>query len=107
MNHWALSRRVKLSPVISYCVCRLIGRRCGSDPTCQHHVPEADHPSVWTRDGKAVIFVSQSYQICDTARLGEFCKLRNLACHISTRPAWHNPGNVLFVEIYMPERRRS
>jgi hypothetical protein len=101
MAQWAARRSVKQSPKTPYCVCRLLDKVCSVYGTsgCTNGVPEVDHPSLWIRDGKAVIFVSQPYGLVDVARLGAFCMERNLTCMITTWPAWHNPGSVLHVEI--------
>jgi hypothetical protein len=99
---WALQKGLKESKATAgFCVCRLLGKRCrafgASD--CENAVPEADHPSLWLRNGKAEMFVSQPYQITDVANLGAFCRHRGLTCRIVTWPAWHNPGHVLHIEI--------
>jgi hypothetical protein len=100
-NEWSKREGLKRSKAAPFCVCRLLGKRCSSFGmgTCPNAVPEADHPSLWLRDGKPVAFVSQPYQIGDVEKLGSFCRDRDLRCTITTWPAWHYPGNALFVEI--------
>ncbi|KKN08239.1 hypothetical protein LCGC14_1058630 [marine sediment metagenome] len=99
---WALREKLKESRrTATYCVCSLLGKGCkryGSSD-CVNGVPECDHPSLWLRDGKPAVFVSQPYQIRDPKRLGEFCAERGLECMIRTWPAWHYRGSVLHVEI--------
>lgn len=100
-QQWAEKYGVRQARQTTYCVCRLIGKQCrhGGSSDCPHAVPEADHPSLWLRKGKAVVLVSQPYQISNPERLGVFCRERDLRCMICTWPAWHRPGSVLHVEI--------
>jgi len=101
-KQWAAREKLKESPSSApYCVCRLLDKKCGhyGSSICPNAVPECDHPSLWLRDGKAAVFVSQPYQIIDVEALGAFCKERGLEVAITTWPAWHYPGSVLHVEI--------
>jgi hypothetical protein len=113
---WAEARYgLKESKRTPYCVCRLLGKRTcryyGSSE-CAHSPPGVDHPSLWLFGGKATTFVFQPYGLTtrNILLLGEFCRDRQLSVVIDTWPAWHYPGNVLFVEITIEreqERRRA
>jgi len=100
-QQWAEKYGLRQARQSPYCVCRLLGKRCryGGSSDCPHAVPEADHPTLWLRHGKPVVFVSQPYQILQPERLGVFCRERDLKCVICTWPAWHRPGSVLQVEV--------
>ena len=62
-----------------------------------------DHPSVWLKDGKYSVYVSQPYDLHKDAlkRLVEFCEENQLTCHISTE-SWYFPSRTLMIEITKP-----
>ena len=63
--------------------------------------PGEDHACMFDKDGKPAIFVFQPYHL-DLEQLRGIvntCDAYNLDVSISTQPAWHYPGHVLFVEI--------
>jgi hypothetical protein len=100
-QQWAEKHGLRQVRRSTYCVCRLIGKQCqyGGTSDCPRALPEADHPTLWLRNGKPAVLVSQPYQICQPERLGDFCREHELECVICTWPAWHRPGSVLHVEI--------
>jgi hypothetical protein len=63
--------------------------------------PGADHSSLWNRDGKPVVFVTQPYSLgVDTMReLVAFCDRWGLDACVSAWPSWHYPAAVVTVEI--------
>lgn len=90
------------------CVERLITRapnHCAANHRCAP--PGTDHPSLWLRHGKPVVFVSQPYDLDgDTLReLLAFCDARSLHLHLSSSRSWHYPGKTLLVAIF-PESVR-
>jgi hypothetical protein len=54
---------------------------------CPNSPPEVDHPSLWCRDRKPVVFVFQPYGLNDAGALVAFCLKRGLACRIAAHPA--------------------
>ncbi len=83
------------------CVCRLISKdgRCHCNGSMI--VPGSDHSSLWLKDGKPYVYVTQPYHL-DFKILQElirFCDDNGLTASISPDYAWHFPGSILFVEI--------
>jgi hypothetical protein len=77
---------------------RLLGRRSrGFHPD---RLPGDDHVSLWLRDRKPEVHVSQPYGLTSevVAEMVRAAQLYGLEFTISTWPAWWNPGAVLFVE---------
>ncbi len=82
------------------CINRLAGRRCIAGKTpC--HIPGADHVSMWLKDGKPEVYISQPYHLSlkNMRALVELCDKHGLDANVSTRPSWHFPGAVLTIEI--------
>ena len=75
---------------------RLVWRQSGD---FMEPLPGDDHTSLWYRDGKAAVYISQPYGIAaeTLAKMQEACRVHGLAFDVSTWPAWHYPGSVLFV----------
>lgn len=66
-----------------------------------------DHPSIWLRDGKPTIYVSQPYGL-GTEALRELvarCDQLGLDATVNAWPAWHFPGSVVFVTMEKAEPR--
>lgn len=83
------------------CVCRLISKdgRCHCNGSMI--VPGRDHSSLWLKDGKPYVYITQPYHL-DFKTLQElvsFCDDNGLTVSISPDYAWHFPGSILFVEI--------
>ena len=77
---------------------RLLGRRSrGSYP---ERLPGDDHVSLWLRERKPEVYVSQPYGLTSNvvAEMLRAAELYGLMFTISTWPAWWNPGAVLFVD---------
>jgi hypothetical protein len=79
-------------------------------------IPFMDH-TTWWRKAKVErgknhfleVIVTQPYQNINDNRViniwKEFAQAKNLAFWISTRPGWHSPGHVLFMEWCSPASR--
>jgi hypothetical protein len=75
---------------------RLLGERLDY---CKR-LPGDDHTSLWQRNGRPELYVSQPYPERFTDRLPEMMAAaaeHGLAFTVNTRPAWHYPGRCLFV----------
>jgi hypothetical protein len=68
--------------------------------------PGDDHVSLWLREHKPEVYVSQPYGLTSNvvAEMLRAAELYGLMFTISTWPAWWNPGAVLFVEWRCAER---
>lgn len=86
----------------AYCICRLLGRRHGRYGCVVPAPPGCDHPSLWLRDGKPVVFVFQPYGLTHAQLVSLVAYAEELGLHlrIDTWPAWHYPGHVLHVELW-------
>jgi len=86
------------------CVKRLLGKRCDYSRSDDFDCMEMgyDHPSLWNRDGKPVVFLFQPYQLGhdDILGLAEMARKHQFYLSVATRPAWHYPGSVLHIEIW-------
>lgn len=61
-----------------------------------------DHGTCWTKDGKPYCVVGQPYGLSsDDLRQLELLVDAGFDVSVSTRPAWHYPGSVLQVEVYL------
>ncbi|MFL6353355.1 MAG: hypothetical protein ACJ74Z_16105 [Bryobacteraceae bacterium] len=101
---------LKLVQRAKTCVHRLsrTGPRCsGFDEGCRP--PRDDHHSLWTWQGKPVIYVYQPYGLSDsdTKQLVEYCETMHLGFSIDAHLAWHWPGNVLLIELWRKDFDRS
>jgi hypothetical protein len=77
---------------------RLLRRR--SQGTYPDRLPGDDHVSLWLRERKPEVYVSQPYGLTSdvAAEMLRAAEFYGLKFTISTWPAWWNPGAVLFVE---------
>lgn len=90
------------------CIGRLINKRCSTDGVpCR--LPGGDHVSLWLKDGKPEVYISQPYHLSlDNMRaIVEFCDRYRLTVDISTWPSWHFPGAVLTVEVKRADAERE
>jgi hypothetical protein len=73
---------------------------CGHDDDCRP--PGDDHHSIWSWQGKPVLYVYQPYGLSGekTAALVRYCEKMGLAFRINALLAWHNPGDVLLIELW-------
>jgi formate-dependent nitrite reductase cytochrome c552 subunit len=93
------------------CFSRLVGKRCGDTvmkskvgdnrPPCRP--PCADHLSMWIRDGKPAVLVSQPYQAYgkDLSDLMSLCVRFDVRCVISSS-SWYYPSGTLLIEMWAP-----
>lgn len=83
------------------CIQRLIKGACGitRQKECECSPPGTDHPSLWNKDGKPYIFVSQPYALSGAAlaKIHEFCEQNNLEVEVRTYPAYYYPSAVMTV----------
>jgi len=91
------------------CVSRLIGRRCSALPgggSSPCRIPGWDHMSLWLKDGKPEVYVSQPYNLSlnEMRELVRFCDEYGLTTSVGMWPAWHFPGGVLMVEVKKANR---
>ncbi len=105
---WNLKRYGESRKLKQYglrCAHALIGKRCyrilDSDACFP---PGHDHSSLWGRDGKPLVFLSQPYPIGNDTIVESvaFCQRLGLSMAISTWPSFHFPGAVLSVEYWNP-----
>jgi hypothetical protein len=98
------------------CLYRLTGGRCPHgtwkhcmDTTRPHHLPGGDHISLWSREGKPVLYVSQPYRFDrrDVEILEDLRVRFGWVWSVSTGPAWHYPGQVFFVEVWASPQARD
>src|SRR5215510_1126742 len=78
------------------CVDQLVGKSClGNCP----RIPAGDHLSLWNKDGKPFVIVSQPYRLLydDLKETVKFCARYGLRAEISAWPSWHSPGQTLIV----------
>lgn len=105
---WMEREGVKASSNCSLDWLRLVGRRASRD-SLPPHLPGQDHAELFVKDGKAEVFTFQPYQLCwDTLEdLVEACRQNGLQADVTTWPAWHYPGSVLFVEVRATRRGKN
>ena len=63
--------------------------------------PAWDHGSIWVRDGKPLVAVSQPYPWKlkgGIDELNSFADMCELKFRVSNYPAWHYPGSCWFIE---------
>lgn len=85
-------------------LCRLIGRQVKGHPSLGagwYSGRWIDHPSLWIKNGKPDVFISQPYHLSleDMAQLISICNEFGLEATVSTWPGWHFPGAVLSVQV--------
>lgn len=94
------------------CVNRLIGKRCGIgnqkcvDPCLR--IPGGDHLSLWTKNSKPHLIVSQPYGLTNSTLIEtvRFCDRYGLRAEIDVWPSWHRPGEVLTVLFFRNEKEQ-
>lgn len=91
------------------CIQRLLGKRCGISlqRDCDCHPPGTDHASLWLKDGKPHLFVSQPYNIRGSI-LGDatqFASEHGLELEIRADHNFHFPSSVLLMIWRIPEKR--
>jgi hypothetical protein len=81
-------------------VIRLLGKR-GQYGYMDHRPPGTDHESLWNKDGKPAVFVSQPYGLTweTLQELVEFCKAKGLAFEVDTG-GWHFTTACLLVTFF-------
>src|SRR5262245_39601587 len=78
------------------CVDPLVGKCClGNCP----RIPAGDHLSLWNKDDKPFVIVSQPYRLLydDLKETVKFCARYGLRAEISAWPSWHSPGEILTI----------
>ena len=92
------------------CFARLVGKRCHhimdlseSDKHLPCRPPCSDHLSMWLRDGKPAVLVSQPYQASgkDLHALLSLCAEHDVYCMVSSH-SWYYPSATLFIEMWAP-----
>ncbi|MBI4377240.1 MAG: hypothetical protein HY549_12420 [Elusimicrobia bacterium] len=80
------------------CVQRLWGKQCDLKDCVP---PSGDHDSLWLRDGKPAVYLTQPYGLTweTMRRLMAFCERHGLKADIDTWPSFHFPGQVLSVQL--------
>lgn len=110
---WMASRGLKPSTLGHGCIRRLLGKRCTYEradddgPPCEP--PGADHSSLWYRDGKAAVFLTQPYGPLSGSQLAalvSFADRWGLVLLVDTWPAYHYPGRTLAVQLWEPTAYR-
>ncbi len=87
----------------SCCIKWLLGRRCyyhgGGNDRHACEPPATDHASLWNKNGKPEMFVSQPYGISwrQLRAIVAFCEAHGLEVSIDARGSWHFPGRTLRV----------
>jgi hypothetical protein len=74
---------------------------CGRRKPLWDGLPGQDHADLFIKDRKPHVFTFQPYGLSwfTLVELVEACQHWRLEARIATWPAWHFPGEVLFVEI--------
>lgn len=73
----------------------------GREVDCPERPPAWDHGSIWVREGKPIIAVSQLYPWLlnkDVEKLDAFAERYTLKFYVSNYPAWHYPGQCWLIE---------
>ena len=80
-------------------LCRLTGKRARADNG--YYMGWIDHPSLWIKDGKPEVFISQPYQLSleDMRELIATCDAFGLEAMVDTWPSWHFPTGVLTIKV--------
>lgn len=96
-TEWSKRRGLKMSSSRWWGL--LIGKRDFSRGMMFDHkqLPASDHTSLWNKDGKPHLFVSQPYGLHteDIRKIAAACDEHGLDVQIHTHPGWHFPGHVL------------
>ena len=89
---------------------RLVGRRRHANSLPRRrsdrpplYPPCCDHPTLWLRDGKPAVFVSQPYHLNNDElhKLMGLCTAWGVTLRISTW-SWYFPGSTFLVEMWAP-----
>lgn len=104
----SFSKREGVTPAGGHiCVRRLLGKKCtlgypsevrdGSSHLCLP--PGSDHWSLWNKEGKASLLVSQPYDLSYNTlkEMINFCEVNGLEVNINADATWHFPGRVVGV----------
>jgi hypothetical protein len=86
----------------SLCVQRLLGKRCGKGKiwaNCECFPPGTDHASLWLKDGKPALFVSQPYGITANTMqdMQKFAKENGLEFDVGAEMSWWFPSRTVLV----------
>lgn len=84
-----------------YCLLRVTAGGCRQVGAACLYLPGSDHTTLWMKDGKPHIYVTQPYDL-DQERLDEMfrvCRRHGLTMRVDASPAWHNETAVL-IEVF-------
>jgi len=106
---WAKKHGLKEQTQYPFCVHEITGRKCKHEYrgicSCGPSIdfctpPHGDHESMWLKDGKPHVFVSQPYGLSHNKLMDilQYCEMAGLELTITSYPAWYYPGHVLFLE---------
>ena len=102
MHEWATVHGLRKSPVSNPCIWRLMGKKCnyGKSHYCVPGGMGLDHCSLWLKNGRPEVFISQPYQLSmqELDGLSEFCKRHGLTYSVSMRSG-HLPKPMITLEI--------
>lgn len=79
------------------CIQRLLGKRC--DPYSNCNPPAGDHCSLWVKEGKATVLVSQPYGLswASLQETVDYCRRLGLEARVGAGLSWHFPGTTIAV----------
>jgi hypothetical protein len=99
---WANVLDLRPSTRDASCWCLLTTQRCTTVRGLHSPVGWGDHGSLWTFDGRPVVYVGQPYGLDagGRAELDAVCAAHGLEYFLDARPGWHFPGAVLTVEVW-------
>lgn len=97
---WAESRQVTPAKYGQQFWGRLVGKRRPTVTTRNDLLPADDHFTLWLKDGRPEVYVSQPYDLSldDLRQIVAACDQHGLTVSITTWPAWHFPSRVMQVE---------
>lgn len=83
------------------CPLRIAGRRCPGPKCAGCSVPVSEDASLWSRDGKPIVFVAQPHGISadDFSAMSAWCMALGFSCRIDAISSWRFPGGSLFVVV--------
>lgn len=87
------------------CIQRLLGRTCTQwlrshrMGECECLPPGTDHPSLWLKNGKPVVFVSQPYGVTakTMADMNKFAEKHGLEFDVGAEMSWWYPSRTVLV----------
>lgn len=90
-----------LKPDNGSCALRLLGKHMRKHD-CACLPPGADHPVLWRKNGKPVLFSFEPYGLSSERSLGliEFCARHGLEFHIDARWGAYYPGQTVCVMLW-------